>query len=74
MQEYSIPDVAFRGMSIKQLKEIYYEIEVRCEIGLIIMEGWVNNNGILLTPDKACLYDIIDRIDSNRITNTNMIC
>ena len=57
MQEYSIPDVAFRGISIKQLKEIYSEIEVRCEI-----EGWVNNNGILLTPDKVCLYDIIDRI------------
>lgn len=57
MQEYIIPDVAFRGISIKQLKEIYSEIEVRCEI-----EGWVDNNGILLTPDKVCLYDIIDRI------------
>lgn len=61
MKGYIIPEVELRGISIKQLKEIYTEIEVRCE-----KEGWIDNSGILLTPDKVCLYDIINRIIKKR--------
>jgi hypothetical protein len=46
-----------RGISIKQLKSIYAEIEARCEV-----EGWMSYDGQLLTPEKCNLYDIKSRI------------
>jgi len=49
--------VALRGISIKQLINIYAEIKARCEV-----ERWTDKNGKLLTPDKVCLYDIKDLI------------
>ena len=33
MRGCSIPEVELRGISIKQLKAVYAEIEARCEVG-----------------------------------------
>ena len=50
-----------RGISIKQLKTIYAEIEARC-----LVEAWTDFNGQLLTPEHCNLYDIKDRIIMKR--------
>ena len=60
----SIPEVELRGISIKQLQDVYAEIVDRC-----LMEGWTNFGGTSLTPDKVCLYDIKDRIIIKRTTS-----
>ena len=57
MRGCSIPEVELRGISIKQLKAVYAEIEARC-----VVEGWMSYDGQLLTPEKCNLYDIKDRI------------
>ena len=56
-----IPEVELRGISIKQLKAVYAEIEARCEV-----EGWTSYDGQLLTPQQCNLYDIKDRIIMKR--------
>jgi len=61
MLSCSIPEVELRGISIKQLKDVYAEIVDRC-----FTEGWTNFGGTFLTPDKVCLYDIKDRIIMKR--------
>ena len=53
----SIPKVALRGISIKQLKDVYDEIVGGCK-----NKGWTNRDRIPLTPETVCLYDIKDRI------------
>jgi len=53
MVGWNIPEEKNRGISIKQLKFIYAEIEVRCE-----KKKWTNKNGTSLSPDKVCLYDV----------------
>jgi hypothetical protein len=40
MQGCSIPEVELRGISIKQLKDVYAEIEARC-----VLEGWMSYDG-----------------------------
>ena len=57
----SIPEVELRGISIKQLKAVYAEIEARCEV-----ERWTSYDGRLLTPQQCNLYDIKDRIIMKR--------
>jgi hypothetical protein len=57
MRGCSIPEVELRGISIKQLRAVYAEIEARC-----IVEGWMNKDGQHLTPEKCNLYDINIRI------------
>ena len=52
-----IPEVELRGISIKQLKNVYSEINDRCE-----KEGWTNIDGRPLNPDQVCLYDMKGRI------------
>jgi hypothetical protein len=61
MRGCSIPEVKLRGISIKQLRAVYAEIEARC-----IVEGWMNRDGQLLTPEKCNLYDINVRIIKTR--------
>ena len=61
MRGCSIPEVELRGISIKQLKAVYVEIEARCEV-----EGWTDKDGKLLTPQQCTLYDIKDRIIMKR--------
>ena len=56
-----IPEVELRGMSIKQLRAVYAEIGARC-----VVEGWIDKDGQLLTPEKCNLYDIKDRIIMKR--------
>jgi len=56
-----IPEEEHRGISIKQLKFIYAEIEDRCK-----REGWNNKNEGPLTPDKVCLYDVNNYIIKER--------
>jgi len=61
MRGCSIPEVELRGISIKQLKTVYTEIEARCA-----KEKWTDKDGHLLTPEKVCLYDISHRIIKKR--------
>ena len=61
MRGCSIPEVELRGISIKQLRAVYAEIEARCEV-----EGWRSFDGLLLTPEQCNLYDIKDRIIMKR--------
>jgi len=61
MRGCSIPEVELRGISIKQLRTVYAEIEARC-----VVEGWTDKNGQLLTPEKCNLYDIKDCIIKKR--------
>jgi hypothetical protein len=61
LQGCSIPEVELRGISIKQLKTIYAEIEARC-----VVEAWTDFLGQLLTPEHCNLYDIHKRIIMNR--------
>ena len=64
MRGCSIPEVELRGMSIKQLRTVYAEIGARC-----VVEGWIDKDGQLLTPEKCNLYDIKDRIIMKRTEN-----
>ena len=57
MRGCSIPEVELRGISIKQLRALYAEIEARC-----IVEGWTDKDGQSLTPELCNLYDIKDLI------------
>ena len=57
----SIHEVELRGISIKQLRAVYAEIEARC-----VVEGWMSYDGQLLTPEKCNLYDIHIRIIKTR--------
>jgi hypothetical protein len=61
MRGCSIPEVELRGISIKQLRTVYAEIEARC-----VVEGWTDKDGQLLTPETFNLYDIKDRIIMKR--------
>ena len=61
MRGCSIPEVELRGISIKQLRAVYAEIEARC-----VVEGWTSYDGMLLTPQQCNLYDIKDRIIMKR--------
>jgi hypothetical protein len=61
MRGCSISEVELRGISIKQLKAVYAEIEARCEV-----EQWTKYDGQLLTPQQCNLYDIKDRIIMKR--------
>jgi hypothetical protein len=61
MKGCSIPEVELRGISIKQLKAVYAEIEARC-----VVEGWTDKDGQLLTPEKCNLYHIKDRLIMKR--------
>lgn len=58
---YSIPEVENRGISVKQLKQVYREIEDRC-----IVENWENYEKKQLTPEEVTLYDIKDTIILSR--------
>jgi hypothetical protein len=61
MRGCSIHEVELRGISIKQLRAVYAEIEARC-----VVEGWMSYDGQLLTPEKCNLYDIHVRIIKTR--------
>jgi hypothetical protein len=62
MRGCSIPEVELRGISIKQLKAVYAEIEARC-----VVERWTSKKGgQLLTPQQCNIYDIKDRIIMKR--------
>ncbi len=61
MRGCSIPEVELRGISIKQLRAVYAEIEARC-----VVEEWTSYDGKLLTPQLCNLYDIKDRIIMKR--------
>jgi hypothetical protein len=61
MRGCSIPEVELSGISIKQLKAVYTEIEARC-----VVERWMSYDGQLLTPQQCNLYDIKDRIIMKR--------
>jgi hypothetical protein len=61
MRGCSIPEVELRGISIKQLRALYAEIEARC-----VVEEWTDKDGQLLTPEKCNLYVIKDRIIMKR--------
>jgi hypothetical protein len=61
MRGCSIPELELRGISIKQLRAVYAEIEARC-----IVEEWMSHDGQLLTPQQCNLYDIKDRIIMKR--------
>jgi hypothetical protein len=58
---YSISEVENRGISVKQLKQVYQEIEAKC-----IVENWENYEKKQLTPEKVTLYDIKDTIIISR--------
>ena len=58
---YSIPEVEYRGISVKQLKQVYQEIEDRC-----IVENWENYEKKKLTPEEVTLYDIKETIIISR--------
>ena len=57
----SIPEVENRGISVKQLEQIYHEIEARC-----IVENWENYEKKKLTPEEVTLYDIKETIIISR--------
>ncbi len=57
----SIPEVENRGISVKQLRQIYKEIEARCSV-----ENWENREKKKLTPKEVTLYDIKDTIIISR--------
>ena len=61
MRGCCIPEAELRGISIKQLKDVYAEIEARC-----VLEEWTSYDGKLLTPQQCNLYDIKDRIIMKR--------
>jgi hypothetical protein len=61
MERCSIPEVELRGISIKQLRAVYAEIEARC-----VVERWMSYDGQLLIPQQCNLYDIKDRIIMQR--------
>ena len=64
MVGWNIPGEEHRGISIKQLKFIYAEIEDRCE-----KEKWISKDRIPLAPDKVCLYDVNKHIIKERTRN-----
>jgi len=48
-----IPNVEMRGITLRQLRAVYVNIERRCTI-----EGWKNDKGDILTPDNVNMYDV----------------
>ena len=54
---YTISEVENRGISVKQLKQVYQEIKAICNKG-----EWKNYKDDLLTPEIVTLYDIKEKI------------
>ena len=54
---YSIEKVEHRGITINQLLFIKDEIKARC-----VLEGWRDEDGNLLTPERVNLYYIKEKI------------
>jgi len=49
----SKPAVAYSGITLRQLRAVWANIVRRC-----VAEGWRNNDGIILTPDKVTLLEV----------------
>ena len=58
----NIPKIEERGISVKQLRQLYYEIQCKCE-----NKELKNKQGlVLLEPEKVTIYDICDNIIKKR--------
>ena len=53
----TIPKTEQRGITLRQLQDLWGHIERRC-----VAEGWHNREGNLLTPDKVNLYEAVSHV------------